>query len=350
MISILAVISFCHLLNDMVQSLLPAIYPILKTSFHLDFAQIGMITLTYQLTASLLQPVVGGFTDRRPLPYSLPWGMGFTLVGLMLLALASNYGMILIASAVVGIGSAIFHPESSRVARMASGGQHGMAQSVFQVGGNFGSSLGPLLAAFIVLPHGQISIAWFTLIALLAILLLSKVGTWYKHHERTKPIASAVTAHLPTLSRARVRISIGILLALIFSKYIYLASLTSYYQFYLISRFHVSVESAQIHLFLFLRSRSSRNHYWRTHRRPLRPQVRDLVLYSGRAAVHADAALRQPALDRGAQHSCRIHLGVGVFNDCGLRAGTDAGQDRAGRRTLLRLCVWRCRCGRGLSG
>ena len=251
-ISILAVISFCHLLNDMVQSLLPAIYPILKTSFHLDFAQIGMITLTYQLTASLLQPVVGGFTDRRPLPYSLPWGMGFTLVGLILLALASNYSMILIASAVVGIGSAIFHPESSRVARMASGGQHGMAQSVFQVGGNFGSSLGPLLAAFIVLPHGQISIAWFTLIALLAILLLSKVGVWYKHHERTKPIAKALTAHLVTLSRARIRISIGILLALIFSKYIYLASLTSYYQFYLISRFHVSVESAQLHLFLFL--------------------------------------------------------------------------------------------------
>ena len=251
-VSILAVISFCHLLNDMVQSLLPAIYPILKTSFHLDFSQIGLITLTYQMTASLLQPIVGGFTDRRPLPYSLPWGMGFTLTGLILLATPSNFAMILIASAVVGIGSAVFHPESSRVARMASGGQHGMAQSVFQVGGNFGSSLGPLLAAFIVLPHGQISIAWFTLAVLLAIILLSRVGSWYKHHQRVKAVAHAASAQLTRLSRARVQVSIGILLVLIFSKYIYLASLTSYYQFYLINRFHVSVESAQLHLFLFL--------------------------------------------------------------------------------------------------
>jgi FSR family fosmidomycin resistance protein-like MFS transporter len=178
--------------------------------------------------------------------------MAFTTTGLILLATASNFAMILIASSVTGVGSAIFHPESSRVARMASGGQHGMAQSVFQVGGNFGSSLGPLLAAFIVLPHGQISIAWFTLAALLAMLLLSKVGTWYKHHERTKPAARAAGAYVPTLSRARIAVSIGILLALIFSKYIYLASLTSYYQFYLISRFHVSVQNAQIHLFLFL--------------------------------------------------------------------------------------------------
>ena len=252
MVSILAVISVCHLLNDMVQSLLPAIYPILKTSFHLDFAQIGIITLTYQMTASLLQPVVGGFTDRRPLPYSLPWGMAFTTTGLILLATASNFSMILLASSVTGIGSAIFHPESSRVARMASGGQHGMAQSVFQVGGNFGSSLGPLLAAFIVLPHGQISIAWFTLASLLAVVLLSRVGIWYKHHERAKKAARAIREYVPSLSRRRVTFSIGILLALIFSKYIYLASLTSYYQFYLINRFHVSIESAQIHLFLFL--------------------------------------------------------------------------------------------------
>lgn len=252
-ISMLAVISFCHLLNDMVQSLLPAIYPLLKSSFHLDFTQIGMITLTYQLTASLLQPVIGGFTDRRPQPYSLPWGMGFTLAGLILLALASNFVMILIASAVVGVGSAIFHPESSRVARMASGGQHGMAQSVFQVGGNAGSSLGPLLAAFIVLPHGQISIAWFTLAALLAIILLSKVGSWYKGHEVAKPHArTAAPAQLPELSRTRIAVALSILLILIFSKYVYLASLTSYYQFYLINRFHVSVQNAQIHLFLFL--------------------------------------------------------------------------------------------------
>src|SRR5580658_143143 len=181
--SILAAISLSHLLNDMIQSLLPAIYPILKSSFHLDFTRIGLITLTYQLTASLLQPLIGYYTDRRPQPYSLPFGMGFTLVRLALLSVASNFPAILAAAAMVGIGSAVFHPESSRVARLASGGQHGLAQSVFQLGGNAGSSLGPLLAAFIVLPGGQHSIIWFTLAALLAIILLTNVGRWYKHRE-----------------------------------------------------------------------------------------------------------------------------------------------------------------------
>ncbi|MGH3374911.1 MAG: MFS transporter, partial [Bryobacteraceae bacterium] len=180
--TVLAAISFCHFLNDMVQSLIPAIYPLLKTSFHLDFGQIGLITLTYQMTASLLQPAVGSYTDRRPMPYSLTAGMGFTLVGLVALSMAPSFGALLVAAALVGMGSAVFHPESSRVARMASGGQHGLAQSVFQVGGNAGSALGPLLAAFIVLPRGQSSVAWFGSAALLGMIVLVNVGGWSKRH------------------------------------------------------------------------------------------------------------------------------------------------------------------------
>jgi MFS transporter, FSR family, fosmidomycin resistance protein len=251
--TILAAISFSHLLNDMIQSLLPAIYPILKTSFHLDFAKVGLITLTTQLTASLLQPLIGLYTDRKPKPYSLPFGMGFTLVGIVLLSMASNYAFILVAAGLVGMGSAVFHPESSRVARMASGGQHGLAQSVFQVGGNVGSSLGPLLAAFIVLPRGQHSIVWFTLAALLAIILLTNVGAWYKRREASGHAARARKAVIhPELSSKRVAISLAVLMALMFSKFFYLSSLTSYYTFYLISKFHVSVQNAEMHLFVFL--------------------------------------------------------------------------------------------------
>lgn len=252
--AILLSISFCHLLNDMVQSLIPAIYPLLKSSFRLDFGQIGLITLTYQMTASLLQPVVGIYTDKRPQPYSLVMGMGITLVGLLLLSTAPSFGVILAAAALVGIGSAVFHPESSRVARMASGGQHGFAQSIFQVGGNAGSSLGPLLAAFIVIPHGQSSIAWFSAAALLGMIVLSSVGSWAKEHRAAQAKARNKQADEPHhhLPRGKVVMSVGILLALIFSKYFYLASLTSYYTFYLIRRFHVSVQSAQVHLFLFL--------------------------------------------------------------------------------------------------
>ncbi|MDQ2841866.1 MAG: MFS transporter, partial [Acidobacteriota bacterium] len=198
--SILAAISFCHLLNDMVQSLIPAIYPILKSSFHLDFGQIGLITLTYNLTASLLQPFVGLYTDRRPHPYSLPVGMTFTLVGLIMLALAPTFGTLLLAASLVGMGSSVFHPESSRVARLASGGQHGLAQSLFQVGGNAGTAVGPLLAAFIVLPHGQGSMAWFSIASLLGIMILTYVGSWYKTHPLRKgrePGAKARTGVLP---------------------------------------------------------------------------------------------------------------------------------------------------------
>jgi FSR family fosmidomycin resistance protein-like MFS transporter len=250
---ILFAISFCHLLNDMNQSLLAAIYPILKTSFHLDFSQIGLITLTFQITASLLQPVVGIYTDKRSTPYSLAAGMGFTLAGLLFLSVAPGYGALLMAAALVGMGSSIFHPESSRVARMASGGKHGLAQSIFQVGGNAGSALGPLLAAFVVLPRGQGSIAWFSLAALLAMGILFKVGSWYKAHQaaraqRKKGSSGAVS----TLPPRQVAFAIAILIALIFSKYFYLASISSYYTFYLISKFHVPVRDAQLYLFLFL--------------------------------------------------------------------------------------------------
>jgi len=250
---ILITISVCHFLNDMIQSVIPAIYPILKVSFHLSFAQVGLITLTGQLTASLLQPVVGMVTDRRPQPFSLPVGMGITLVGLLLLATAPTFPLLLVAVALVGMGSAVLHPESSRVARVASGGQHGLAQSVFQVGGNAGSALGPLLAAFFILPRGRGSIAWFALAALLAITLLISVGLWYQRGGFLKRHAAAQAKHrasaLPTAGVVR---AMAILLVLIFSKYFYMASITSFYTFYLISRFHVSVQSAQVHLFLFL--------------------------------------------------------------------------------------------------
>lgn len=258
---ILLVISFCHLLNDTVQSVIPAIYPLLKISFHLDFGQIGLIALTLQVTASLLQPLVGLYTDHRPQPYSLAVGMCITLTGLLAFAMAPSYGTILAAAALLGIGSAVFHPESSRVARMASGGQHGTAQSLFQAGGNAGSALGPLLAAF-VLTKGQASIAWFSLIALLGIVLLSNIGAWtkkvrsqqslLKQSEPAQP-GSTVSSHEHiVLSPKKVAFCLAILVALMFSKFFYLASLMSYYTFYLMNRFHISVQSAQVHLFVFL--------------------------------------------------------------------------------------------------
>jgi FSR family fosmidomycin resistance protein-like MFS transporter len=250
-LTVLAAVSFCHFLNDLIQSLLPAIYPLLKTRYALDFGQIGLLTLTYQITASLLQPLVGWYTDRRPTPYSLAIGMGFTLSGLLLLALATNFTVLLLAAGLVGTGSSVFHPESSRIARLASGGRHGFAQSFFQVGGNLGSAAGPLLAAFIVLPYGQRSIAWFSIAALTAIVLLVRVGRWYREHMRARAQAPAhEVAH--GLPRGQVRRAIAVLLALIFSKYFYLASLYSYYTFYLIERFHVDVQSSQIYLFVFL--------------------------------------------------------------------------------------------------
>ena len=251
---ILAAISVSHLLNDTIQSLIPAIYPILKSTFQLSFAQIGLIALTLQLTSSLLQPVVGIYTDRKAMPYSLVAGMGFTLIGLLLLSVAAALTTVLVAAGLIGVGSSVFHPESSRVARMASGGRHGLAQSVFQVGGNFGSALGPLLAAFLVVPRGQRSIAWCSLLALVAMVLLLRVGRWSA--ERRPPGVKASGRWKlevrPGLSQRRVVLTLAILAALIFSKYFYLAGLISYYTFYLISKFGVSVQSAQVHLFVFL--------------------------------------------------------------------------------------------------
>jgi FSR family fosmidomycin resistance protein-like MFS transporter len=251
-IPILAAISVSHLLNDLIQSLLPAIYPILKANFHLDFGQIGLLTLTFQLTASLLQPLIGSYTDKKPQPFSLVVGMGFTLIGLLTLSRAGSYPLLLVGAALVGMGSSVFHPESSRVARMASGGRHGLAQSVFQVGGNAGSALGPLLAAFIVVPFGQASIAWFSVVALLAMIILFNVGRWYRAKLadlRAKPRAAAGAS---TLSRKRIAVSITILMLLVFSKNFYTASISSYFTFYLISKFQVSVQEAQIYLFVFL--------------------------------------------------------------------------------------------------
>ena len=248
--SVLGAISFSHLLNDMIQSLILAIYPMLKDNFSLSFGQIGLITLTYQITASLLQPLVGIYTDKHPKPYSLPVGMGFTLAGLLLMSMAPNFGVLLVAAALVGCGSSVFHPESSRVARMASGGRHGLAQSLFQVGGNAGSSLGPLLAALIVIPHGQRSIAWFSVAALVAMVVLTQIGRWYKQHPSVKK-ARSLTGHA-TLSRKQVMFAMSVLILLVFSKYFYLASINSYFTFYLIDRFHLPVLAAQIHLFVFL--------------------------------------------------------------------------------------------------
>ncbi len=249
---VLGAISVSHMLNDMIQSLMLAIYPILKGGFNLSFAQIGLITLTYQVTASLLQPVIGMYTDKKPQPYSLPIGMAFTLCGIVLLSLAPSFYVVLIAAALVGTGSSVFHPESSRVARMASGGKHGLAQSLFQVGGNLGTSLGPLLAAAIVVPHGQRAIAWFSLAALLAIVILSRVSKWYAHHHAGARGKAARKVQPINLSRARVGLSVGILLLLIFSKYFYMASIGNYFTFYLISKFQLSVQSAQLYLFAFL--------------------------------------------------------------------------------------------------
>ena len=249
---VLLTLSLCHLLNDLLQALLPAIYPILKTAFHLDYWQIGMLTMTNSVTASILQPIVGLTTDRTPRPYSLAAGMTVMLTGILVLAFAPTFALLLAGAALVGIASSIFHPESSRIARAASGGRHGLAQSLFQTGGNFGSSLGPLLAAFIVLPFGQTSLAWFSIFAIVAIYLLYRVGRWYARTMRRPVAAKVAAADRAAMPRSGVWRAIAVLLALVFSKYVYLASFTSYFMFFLIERFQVSVHQAQLHLFAFL--------------------------------------------------------------------------------------------------
>ncbi|MCZ2341256.1 MAG: MFS transporter [Bacteroidales bacterium] len=249
--AILVALSASHLLNDTVQSLIAAVYPVLKDSYALTFTQIGLITLAFQITASLLQPLVGLYTDRHPQPFSLVLGMGATLVGILLLSVADTFPLILVSASLVGVGSAVFHPEASRMARMASGGRHGLAQSLFQVGGNGGSALGPLLAAFIVVPWGQGSLAWFSLAAIVAMFLLTRVGFWYRNHLTARAARPTVTRHSPVSPR-RAAFAVGVLLCLIFSKYFYLTSLTSYYTLYLIDTFDVSIADAQLRLFVFL--------------------------------------------------------------------------------------------------
>lgn len=248
-------LSFCHLLNDMMQSLVPALYPILKDNYALTFGQVGFITLAFQCTASMLQPLVGLYTDRKPQPYSLMVGMGFTLTGLLLMSRAGSYPSILLAAALIGMGSSVFHPEASRVARMAAGGRYGLAQSLFQVGGNMGSAAGPLLAAFVVVPHGQRSIVWFSAAALVAMMVLFQVGHWYKARRAAQKPAvrkAAAGAGGVALSRGRVVAAIAVLVALLFSKNVYSASLGSYFTFYLIQKFGVDVQTAQLYLFAFL--------------------------------------------------------------------------------------------------
>ncbi|TKC62268.1 MFS transporter [Pedobacter hiemivivus] len=252
--SILFTISFSHLINDMLQAVIPAVYPILKDKFSLNFTQIGLITLTYQLTASILQPFIGFYTDKRPRPYSLAIAMAFTLVGLVAVSFASSFINILLAVSLIGIGSSIFHPEASRVAHLASGGKKGLAQSIFQLGGNAGSAIGPLLAAIIVVPHGQFYIIWFSLVAIIGMVILSRIAQWYQQQlafkAKNKGVVTEEIKH--TFTKKRVAFSMGILLMLIFSKYFYMASMTSYYTFYLIDKFHVSVQESQIYLFAFL--------------------------------------------------------------------------------------------------
>lgn len=252
--TILFTISFSHLINDMLQAVIPAVYPVLKDKFSLNFTQIGLITLTYQLTASILQPFIGFYTDKRPRPYSLAIAMAFTLVGLVAVSFASSFINILLAVSLIGVGSSIFHPEASRVAHLASGGKKGLAQSIFQLGGNAGSAIGPLLAAIIVVPYGQLYIVWFSLVAIVGIVILSRIALWYQQQlafkAKNKGVITEDIKH--TFTKKRVVFSMGILLLLIFSKYFYMASMTSYYTFYLIDKFHVSVQESQIYLFAFL--------------------------------------------------------------------------------------------------
>jgi MFS transporter, FSR family, fosmidomycin resistance protein len=251
-VPIIAAVAFCHMLNDLMQSLIPAIYPLLKDNLALTFGQIGLITLVFQGTASILQPLIGLYTDKRPQPYALALGMGCTLVGLVLLANSSSFGPVLASVALIGLGSSIFHPESSRIARLAAGMRPGFAQSFFQVGGNAGSALGPLAAAFIVLPRGQTSIEWFAGIALIGMAVLTWVGRWFMAEGLRRAKAGRKRASLHSLSPLRVKMAIGVLVALTFSKFVYMASFSSYYTFYLIEHFAVPVGRAQIYLFLFL--------------------------------------------------------------------------------------------------
>ena len=250
--AILCAISVCHFLNDTMQTLLPALYPLFRSGLGLNFVQLGLLTLAFQVTGSLLQPLIGRFTDRRPLPYSLPVGMTFTMAGILVLARAANYPLLLVGAALIGIGSSIFHPESSRLARIASGGRFGLAQSVFQVGGNLGQSIAPLVVAFFILPRGRGSLAWIAFLALLGIVLLSGLGRWYQASGEARPHGSRAPHAESTLPLPAVRRALAVLIALIFSKFLYLSSITNFYIFYLMEHFHLATADAQVCLFAFL--------------------------------------------------------------------------------------------------
>ncbi len=346
---ILLMVSITHLLNDMMQSVIPAVYPLLKEKFDFTFAQIGLITLVFQLTSSLLQPVAGLLADRHPRPYSLAGGMCFTLAGLLVLAFAPGFVWILIAVGLIGCGSSVFHPESSRVAQLASGGRKGLAQSIFQVGGNAGSAMGPLLAALIVIPFGQSSIGWFALTALLAIFILVRIGDWYK---RRLAIAvrrpdAAETAFAHSLPRRKIHTALVILGILVFSKYFYIASMTSYFTFFLMDKFAVSVQGAQYCLFAFLAASAAGTFIGG----PLGDRIgRKYVIWGsilGAAPFYPAATLRRFGCDRRAVRSDRAGHFVGLFRHSGLCHRSDARQGGDDRRSLFRPDV---RAGRSRFG
>ena len=334
---ILFTISACHMINDTLQAVLPAVYPILARSFRLSYGQIGVITLVFQFTSSLLQPLIGAATDRRPRPWSLPVGMACTLVGLLLLSRAPTYGVILLAAGLVGLGSAIFHPDGSRVARLASGGRYGMAQSLFQVGGNTGTSFGPLLAAFIVLPFGQHAIALFAVIALLGVVLLTRVSAWYGANVAPRGTPRAVATH--GFSNRHVALAITVLVVLVFSKVVYLSSLTNYYMFYLMHRFGLSVYSAQLHLFLFLGAVAAGTYAGGPIGDRIGRRRSDLGVHPGHAAVLAAAAACGARGDHRAQRPDRPDPVVGVLGDRGVRPGAAARPCRRRGGPVLRALV-----------
>ena len=335
---VLGAASVCHMLNDTMQSLFVAAYPIFKGNFHLSFTQIGVLTLVFNLTASLLQPLVGLYTDRKPQPYSLPFGMAISMSGLFTLAFATQYAMLLLGGALLGVGSSIFHPETSRLARLASGGSHGLAQSVFQVGGNFGSSLGPLLMIFLVLPHGQHSLAWFSLAAMVGIVMQVGLARWYQQHGHAiHKRQSAVKRN--TLSRNKVFGAIAVLVVLTFSKYFYLVSITSYYVFYLMQHFHLPEKQSQLYLFLFLAALAAGT----VAGGPVGDRIgRKKVIWLsilGVLPMTLLLALCFATADRRPEHADRLHHRLGVLGDPGLRAGTGAESSRHDLGAVLRTCL-----------
>ena len=334
-------ISISHLLNDTIQSLIPSIYPLVKTNFHLNFAQIGLITLTFQLAASLLQPLVGLFTDHRPQPFSLVTGMGITLVGLICMSVAGHFHVLLFSVALIGIGSSIFHPEASKVAYMASGGKRGLAQSIFQVGGNAGSSLGPLLAALIIVPLGQSSIGWFAILPLLAMGVLIFVGRWYKIHlPSIKQKIKSRDTEKPLLSKNKIIWSILILVVLIFSKYFYLASMVSYLTFYMIAKFQVSVQHAQIFLFIFLFSVAAGTLMGGPIGDRIRKKICNLVFHFRCGTVHPSFTSCKSFLDGGIDSRDRLYTCFRIFCHPGLCSGIITGKSGYDFRSFFWFCLW----------